>query len=83
VTNLDDRNGKAYVIVASFIDSDLAIDHANKLAAEGKSPYVIPPFGSSRYSRVGIAEFGSFEAAAATLDNYKSEYGDDVWALRY
>lgn len=83
VTRLSGRNGKAYVIVASFIDSDLAEDHARKLAAEGKSPYVIPPFGKYKYSRVGIAEFDSFEGAAANLDNYKSEYGSDIWALRY
>lgn len=83
VTQLSSRNGKAYVVVASFIDNDLAVDHANKLAKDGKSPYVIPPFGKSKYSRVGIAEFDSFEGAASKLDNYKTEYGDDVWALRY
>ena len=83
MTKLDGRNGKAYLIVASFIDTDLAVDHANDLAKDGESPYVIPPFGKSKYSRVGIAEFDSFESATSQLESYRSKYSSDVWALRY
>lgn len=83
VSTLTESRNKAYIIVGSLIDGDLALDYANELAAQGKSPYVIPPFGKSLYTRVGIAEFDTFEGAASYLDDYKDEFGDDVWALRY
>ncbi|WP_421895051.1 SPOR domain-containing protein [Marinoscillum sp.] len=83
ITKFDQATGKTYVIVGSFFDDDLATDYANKLAAEGKSPMVIPPFNDSRFYRVAIAGFDTFKDAQQSLDGYKSEYGSDVWTLRY
>lgn len=83
VTQLEARTGKAYVIIASFVDGDLALDHANKLATDGKSPYVIPPFNNGLYYRVAIAEFNSFADASQNIAQYKGDYGQDIWTLRY
>jgi len=83
ITKFDQPTGKTYVIVGSFFDDDLATDYASKLASEGKSPMVIPPFNDSRFYRVAIAGFDSFKDAQQSLDGYKSEYGSDVWTLRY
>ncbi|MEQ8472196.1 MAG: SPOR domain-containing protein [Marinoscillum sp.] len=83
ITSLSERTGKTYVIVGSFFDDDIANDFAKELSVDGKSPMVIPPFGESRFYRVAIAEFETFKDAQASLDGYKSEYGQDVWPLRY
>lgn len=83
ITKLDAATGKAYVVIGSFFDGDLADDYAKELSAEGKSPYVIPPFKDYRFYRVAIAEYESFADAQAGLDGYKSEYGNDIWTLRY
>jgi hypothetical protein len=83
VTSLEQRSGKAYIIIASFIDGDLAMDHANDLADDGKSPYVIPPFNNGMYYRVAIAEFNNFADATSNLGSYKEEFGTDIWTLRY
>lgn len=83
VQSLEQRTGKAYVIIASFVDGDLALDHANKLAGTGKSPYVIPPFNNGLYYRVAIAEFNNFADATQNLGSYKEEFGTDIWTLRY
>lgn len=83
VIQLESRTGKAYVIIASFVDGDLALDHANKLASDGNSPYVIPPFNNGLYYRVAIAEFQTFADATQNISRYKEEFGQDIWTLRY
>ncbi len=83
VTTLDARTGNAFVIVGSFVDEDIANDYANKLAAEGKSPSIIKPFGNGLFHRVAIAGFPTVAAAQQNLDNFKGEYGPDVWVLKY
>ena len=83
ITTLDARNGKSYVVIGSFVDGDLAMDHATALSEEGKSPYIIPPFANHIFYRVAIAEFDDFAAANNSLGNYRGDYGDDIWTLRY
>lgn len=83
ITKLSGATGKAYVVIGSFFDGDLADDYARELSAQGKSPIVIPPFKDYRYYRVAIAQFESFADAQASLDSYKTEYGNDIWTLRY
>lgn len=83
INTLTERSGNSFVVVASFVDTDIAMDYAKKLAADGKSPTIIPPFGNGLFSRVAIAGFPTVAAATQNLDNYKSDYGDDVWVLKY
>lgn len=83
ITTLEQQTGKTYVIIGSFFDGDQANDFAQKLAKDGKSPMIIPPFRDYRFYRVSVAEFNSFKDAQANLDSYKSEYGEDIWPLRY
>ena len=83
ITRLSTKTGQAYVIVGSFIDEDLAGDYATELADSGKSPFVIPPFDDHRFYRIGIASYGSFAEAISAVSDFKGEFGDDVWALRY
>lgn len=83
ISTLPEKTGKTYVVIASFFDGDMAQDHANALSAAGKSPYIIPPFNDYRFYRVAIAEYDTFNDAKANLEDYKAEYGPDVWPLRY
>ncbi len=83
ITKLSAKTGQAYVIIGSFVDEDLAGDYATELAGTGKSPIIIPPFDNHRFYRVAIAAYSSFADANNAVNDYKAEYGDDVWALRY
>lgn len=83
ITKLSASTGKAYVVVGSFFDSDIANDFAKKLSSQGKSPMIIPPFKDHRYYRVAIAEYDTFADAQSNIGEYRSEYGSDVWTLRY
>ncbi|RED94916.1 SPOR domain-containing protein [Marinoscillum furvescens] len=83
ITRLPDPTGKAYIVIGSFFDDDLAMDYARELSAEGKSPFVIPPFKDHRFHRVAIAEYNSFSDASASVEGFKTEYGPDIWPLKY
>ena len=61
----------------------MASDYSNKLAKEGKSPSIIPPFGNAITHRVAIAGYGSLAEAQRSVDGFKGEYGQDIWILRY
>lgn len=83
VVTLTDRTGRSYVIVGSFFDGDLANDYGQELAAQGISATIIKPFGKSKFYRVSIADYGSYNEAMDEAEKAKSSYGGEVWALRY
>ncbi len=83
ITRLSAKTSNSYIIIGSFIDGDLAEDYAQELAGLGQSPTIIPPFDDHRFYRVAIASFSSFDQANGALVEFKAEYGEDIWALRY
>ncbi len=83
VVTLTEKTGRSYVIVGSFFDGDLADDYGKKLINEGLNATVIKPFGKSRFYRVSISDFESYQEAVDEAEKAKSTYGGEVWALRY
>lgn len=83
ITVVNSRTGQSYIIIASFIDEDLAMDYAKETVEDGSSVKIIEPFGESKRYRVSIADYSSYSDASSQLDSYKSKYGDQLWALKY
>lgn len=83
VNRLTSRSNNYYIVIASFVDEDLAMDYSQQLAAEEKSPTVIPSFGRAITTRVAIAGYRSLNQAQNEIGNYKGEYGQDIWILKY
>ncbi|MBC6425727.1 MAG: hypothetical protein GDA51_04510 [Ekhidna sp.] len=83
VTSLRGKTGKFYIIVASFLDRDLAMDHSRDLANSGKRLTIIPPFGNAVTHRVAIQGYGSLSQALGAINDYKGTYGEDIWVLKY
>lgn len=83
VVTLSERTGRSYVIVGSFFDGDLADDYGKQLAGQGLNATVIKPFGNSRFYRVSVSDFATYQEAMAEAEKAKSSYGAEVWALRY
>jgi hypothetical protein len=83
MTDVNARTGRAYIVVSSFIDVDLAHDYGNKLAGEGVSTVVIAPYGNVKYYRLSVADFPTVGDALAKVDQYKAKYGDNIWVLKY
>lgn len=83
VVTLSEKTGRSYVVVGSFFDGDLADDYGKQLAAQGLDAKIIKPFGKSRFYRVSIADFDTYQQATDEAEKAKSTYGAEVWALRY
>lgn len=80
---ISSRTGRYYVVVASALDEDLAMDYAKKMNADGTDIKIIEPFGKSKFHRVAVADFGSWDEAQAQADNIKGQYGNEVWVIKY
>ncbi|MEQ8927377.1 MAG: SPOR domain-containing protein [Fulvivirga sp.] len=83
VETISSRTGRFYVVVASAIDGDLAMDYAKKLNTKGVNVNLIPPFGKSKFHRVTVDNQDSWAAAENRATELKSEYGEDVWVIKY
>jgi hypothetical protein len=83
VNVLNSRTGRSYVVVGSFYDEDMASDYAKKLADNGTSAYIIPPFGKSKFNRVAIAETETFADATSKATELAGEYNEQPWPLKY
>ena len=74
---------KYYLIVASFLDNDLAFDYAEKLILSGSNVIIIPPFSTSKLTRVALLEYETLNKANIGLDKYEDEFDDKLWVLKY
>ncbi|WP_421765404.1 SPOR domain-containing protein [Ekhidna sp.] len=83
VNALSARTGNFYIVIGSFLDGDMAVDYANELAGQGKSPSIIPPFGNAITHRVAISGYASLAEAQRSVNGLKADYGQDIWILKY
>ena len=83
VTIITSATGRYYIIVASFIDANMAKDHANKLASQGAAVKIINPFGDKKYWRVSVADYGALREAVNGTNQLQPQYGDDIWTVKY
>ncbi len=83
IETISARTGRYYVIVASAIDGDLAMDYATKLAAEGNSVKIIQPYGKVLYHRVAVSNMESLAEAESRANELKEAYGEGVWVMKY
>jgi hypothetical protein len=74
---------KYYLILASFLDNDLAFDYAEKLILSGSNVIIIPPFSTSKLTRVALLEYETLDKANIGLDKYKDEFDEQLWVLKY
>ena len=74
---------KYYLIVASFLDNDLAFDYAQKLILSGSNAIIILDSRVRYFTRVALLEYETFDKANVGLEKYKDEFGEQVWVLKY
>ena len=74
---------KYYLIVASFLDNDLAFDYAEKLILSGSNAIIILDFHVRYFTRVALLEYETLDKANVGLDKYKDEFDEQLWVLKY
>lgn len=80
---LEERTGRYYIVLESFIDGDFARDFGNKIAKEGTPSFLIPPYSKKKMQRVGVGAYETIGEAQAALNNLSSEFGTGKWILKY
>ena len=83
ISEISQPLNKYYLIVASFLDNDLAFDYAEKLILSGSNVIIIPPFSTSKLTRVALLEYETLDKANIGLDKYKDEFDEQLWVLKY
>ena len=74
---------KYYLILASFLDNDLAFDYAEKLILSGSNVIIILDFHVRYFTRVALLEYETLDKANIGLDKYKDEFDEQLWVLKY
>ena len=83
-STISEPTGRYYIVVKSFIDSDMAVDFGNKMKADGVSTALLAPkAGGKKFNRVTMGDFGSFVEAQEATNKLKGEFGEDLWVLKY
>jgi hypothetical protein len=72
-----------YVVIGSFIDSDLAMDYSKQLNSQGMNTYLIEPVNNNKFYRLAVGNFGTWGEAADNLEGLKNNFGQDIWVLKY
>lgn len=72
-----------FLVVASFIDEDLAKDHSEQLQAQKINTFLVHPYGEIAYYRLAIGQFENFALAAQEIDRVKDNFKENLWVLKY
>lgn len=83
ITVVNQRSRRGYIVVGSFFDEDNATDFGNKLASNGEEVKLIKPDRYSRYYKLAVADYDNYEQATTEISNFKSNYGNQIWVLKY
>lgn len=83
VETISSRTGRYYVVVASAIDGDLAMDYANKLTRDGYNVKIIAPYGKTMFHRVAVKDLDTWDNAQSAANELKPDYGNGVWVIKY
>ncbi|MEM6522381.1 MAG: SPOR domain-containing protein [Bacteroidota bacterium] len=83
IETISARANRYYVVIASAIDGDLAMDYAKKLSETGESVKIIEPYGNVKFYRVAVQDLDTWDDAQSKANELKSTYGDGVWVIKY
>lgn len=83
IVTLQPPQGRYYVIVASYIDIDLARDYAKRLIRERPYVIILSPTPGAAFSKVAIAETNTLAEARRLKEELKEKYGQDIWVTKY
>lgn len=83
ITHINTPQGLYYVIVASFIDIDLAIDYAKQLVKQGATVKIIKPRQGEHFLQVAIDQAASLGEARRKVQQLTSLYDVQTWVMKY
>lgn len=83
ITRVSAPQGLYHVVVASYIDLDLATDYAKQLIKQGAHVKILEPRKGKHFFYVAVEQGASFQEASEKAVELKPLYGAQTWVLRY
>lgn len=84
ITTISEPTGLSYIVIASFVDGDLANDFGQKMLNNGVGVKIIEPTNRSPIQyRVAVAEYNTFQEAMQEINAFRNSYGDKTWVLKF
>ncbi len=72
-----------FVVVGSFIDSDLAKDYSNRLNNMNKSTFLIHPYGDISFFRLAVGQHENLNEALTHMEDIQGDFEENLWVLKY
>ncbi|WP_339926084.1 hypothetical protein [uncultured Cyclobacterium sp.] len=72
-----------FLVVASFIDDDLARDYSNRLNKKGVNTFLIHPYGKIHYYRLAIGQYENVDLGLEAIEEVQENYKENLWVLKY
>ncbi|MEX0882327.1 MAG: SPOR domain-containing protein, partial [Cyclobacteriaceae bacterium] len=72
-----------FVVVGSFIDSDLAKDYSDRLNERENSTFLIHPYGNGHFYRLSVGYFENWDSAVKEMESLRSSFEENLWVLKY
>ncbi len=72
-----------FVVVGSFIDSDLAKDYSNRLNNMNKSTFLIHPYGDIAFYRLAVGQHENLSEALTHMEDIQGDFEENLWVLKY
>jgi predicted nucleic acid-binding Zn-ribbon protein len=82
-STISESTGRYYIVIESFVDSDMAADYGKELATKGFSTALLSPQGKRKFHRLTVGDYETFVAAQEEANRLKAEFGEDLWVLKY
>ncbi|MDF9797201.1 hypothetical protein OKW21_002464 [Catalinimonas alkaloidigena] len=84
ISTISEPTGRSFIVIGSFVDEDLAMDYANKLMEEGIGTRILSPTDRAPLMhRIAVADFTDFNTAMQQVQQFRDQYGDNTWVLKY
>ncbi|EPR65419.1 SPOR domain-containing protein [Cyclobacterium qasimii] len=81
--NSQESAPRYFLVVASFIDDDLARDYSNRLNKKGENTFLIHPYGKIHYYRLAIGQYENVDLALEAMEEVQEDYKENLWVLKY
>ena len=83
IRKVDTPEGHYYLVVNSFIDEDLASDHAEQLAKQGIDTIILARERGSYFFCVAVAQEDTLYAAHEKIEALRAIHGNEIWVKKY
>jgi cell division protein FtsN len=80
---INGKSGRYFIIVGGFSSKKNAVKLREKLILDGLESKVISPIAGSEIYRVSLGDYSDFAAAKEKASGLKSDYGNELWVLKY